>query len=72
MNSHGLVGSGEADEVYAGKRAADLLHAAPGDEVAEIDDEEARVAEQGDHFGLRIDVVTGEKQHTLTTSLVGI
>jgi anti-anti-sigma factor len=45
MNSHRLVGSGEANEVHTGKRAADLLHAAPGSEVAEIDDEEARVLE---------------------------
>src|SRR5437016_5529878 len=72
MNSHGLVRFGEANEVHTGKRAAVLLHATPGSEVAEIDDEEARVLEQGDHFGLRIAVVAGEKQHTLTASLVGI
>ncbi len=52
-----LRGVGKTDEVGARERTADLLHLAAGDQVAEVDGEEARVVEQGADLGLRISVV---------------
>src|SRR5215218_629612 len=67
-----LVDSRKSDQVDAGERTANLLHPAASDEVAEVDGEEACVLEQRDHCGLRIDVVAGDKDHSLAPSLVRI
>ena len=67
-----LVDSRKSDQVDAGQRTANLLQLAASDEVAEVDGDEACVLEQRDHFGLRIDIVAGEKDHSLAPSLVGI
>ena len=67
-----LVDSRKSDQVDAGQRTANLLHLAASDEIAEVDGDEACVLEQCDHFGLRVDVVAGKKDHSLAPSLVGI
>ena len=48
------------------------MQLAASDEVAEVDGDEACVLEQRDYLGLRIDIVAGEKDHSLAPSLVGI
>jgi hypothetical protein len=67
-----LVDSRKSDQVDAGQRTANLLHPAASDEVAEVDGDEACVLEQLDHLGLRVDVVAGDKDHSLAPCLVGI
>ena len=67
-----LVDSRKSDQVDAGQRTANLLHPAASDEVTEVDGDEACVLEQRDHCGLRIDVVAGDKDHSLAPSLVRI
>jgi hypothetical protein len=67
-----LVDSRKSDQVDAGEWTVNLLHPAATDEVAEVDGEEACVLEQRDHCGLRIDVVAGDKDHSLAPSLMRI
>lgn len=57
VDGHGLLGVGKANEVGTGERSADLLHLAAGDQIAEVDGEEARVLEECADLGLRIEVV---------------
>ena len=57
VDSHGLRGVGKANEVGAGERRADLLHLAAGDQVAEVDGEEACVLEERAHLRLCTHVV---------------
>jgi hypothetical protein len=61
--------------VRASKRTPrwpDLLHPAAGDELAEVDGEEACVLKKVDHLGLGICVVAGEEDHTLAACLVRV
>src|SRR5215203_5356004 len=67
-----LVDSRKSDQVDAGQRTANLLHLTACSQVAEVDGDEAYVLEQLDHLGLRIDVVAGDKDHSLAPCLVGI
>jgi hypothetical protein len=64
--------SRKPDQVEAGQWTTDLLHPAAGDELAEVDGEEACVLEKLDHLGLGICVVAGEEDHTLAARLVRV
>ena len=48
---------GKADEVGAGERAADLLHLAARDQIAQVDRDEACVLEQCTYLGLRARII---------------
>src|SRR6476646_3631298 len=64
--------SWETDQVVAGQRGANLLHAGALAQPAEVNDEEPGFLEQRRDLGLGIAVVARNEDHALATGLVRV